>query len=187
VPPGHRSATDRDGARAASDGDSSPESPTDAARAVVLRRLSFGPRTRAQLREAILDKDIPEAVADAVLDRFTEVGLVDDADFAREWVRIRHRDKGLSRRALADELRRKGVPRDLADEALSTLDGDDERAAARALVERKLPGTVGLEYPKRVNRLMGMLARKGYGAGLAGEVVREALATSDDHVGDAVD
>lgn len=187
MPHGHRSATDRDGARAASAGDPSPESPTDAARAVVLRRLSFGPRTRAQLREAILAKDIPEPVADAVLDRFTEVGLVDDEDFAREWVRVRHRDKGLSRRALADELRRKGVPRDVADDALAALDGDDERAAARALVHRKLAGTAGLEYPRRVNRLMGMLARKGYGPGLAGEVVREALATADDTSDDVSD
>jgi regulatory protein len=176
VPAGHRSATDRDGARAASVDDSSPESPTDAARAVVLRRLSFGPRTRAQLREAVLAKDVPEATADAVLDRFTEVGLVDDAEFAREWVRVRHRDKGLSRRALADELRRKGVSQDDADQALSALDGDDERAAAEALVARKLPASRGLDYGRRVNRLMGMLARKGYGPGLAGEVVRQALA-----------
>ncbi len=172
---GSRSATDRDGARPSA-GDSSPESPEDVARAVVLRRLSFGPRTRAQLHEAILAKDVPADVADAVLDRFVEVGLVDDADFAREWVRVRHRDKGLSRRALADEMRRKGVPTDDAEEALSALDGDDERAAAEALVARKLPASRGLDYPKRVNRLMGMLARKGYGPGLAGEVVRQALA-----------
>lgn len=172
---GPRSASDRGGARPSTE-DSSPESPADVARAVVLRRLSFGPRTRAQLREAVLAKDVPADVADTVLDRFVEVGLVDDADFAREWVRVRHRDKGLSRRALADEMRRKGVPADDADQALSTLDGDDERAAAEALVARKLAGSRGLDHPKRVNRLMGMLARKGYGPGLAGEVVRAALA-----------
>jgi len=172
---GSRSASDRDGARPTA-GDSSPESPVDVARAVVLRRLSFGPRTRVQLHEAILAKDVPADVADAVLDRFVEVGLVDDADFAREWVRVRHRDKGLSRRALADEMRRKGVRAEDAVEALWTLDGDDERAAAEALVARRLQSSRGLEYPKRVNRLMGMLARKGYGPGLAGDVVRQALA-----------
>ena len=136
-----RPATDHDGARPSS-GSSSPELPEDVARAVVLRRLAMGPRTRHQLREAVLAKDVPEAVADAVLDRFTEVGLVDDAGFAREWVRVRHRDKGLSRRALADELRRKGVDPQLVEDALDGtdgqggVDGDDERSAAEALVAR---------------------------------------------------
>ena len=176
-----RPATDHDGARPSS-GSSSPELPEDVARAVVLRRLAMGPRTRAQLREAVLAKDVPETVADAVLDRFAEVGLVDDADFAREWVRVRHRDKGLSRRALADELRRKGVDADLVEAALDGADGadgvtgDDECAAAEALVAKKLPSSRGLDYPRRVNRLVGMLARKGYGPGLAGDVVRRALA-----------
>ena len=86
------------------------------------------------------------------------------------------RDRGVETRALADEMRRKGVPSDDADEALATLDHDDERAAAEALVARKLPSSRGLDHPRRVNRLMGMLARKGYGPGLAGEVVRAALA-----------
>lgn len=185
---GSRPATDHDGARPSSDR-SSPEWSEDVARAVVLRRLAMGPRTRAQLHEAILSKDVEPSVADAVLDRFAAVGLVDDAEFAREWVRIRHRDKGLSRRALASELRRKGVEPELVEAALDgtdrdgTADGhagvsaDDERAAAEALVARKLPSSRGLDYPKRVNRLMGMLARKGYGPGLAGDVVRRALAT----------
>lgn len=182
-----RPAPDHDGARPSS-GASSPEAPEDVARAVVLRRLSFGPRTRAQLFEAVLAKDVPAEVAESVLDRFTEVGLVDDAGFASEWVRVRHRDKGLSRRALAGELRRKGVDAHLVEAALDGadgVDGDDERAAAEALVARRLPASRGLEYPRRVNRLMGMLARKGYDPALAGDVVRRALAAEapDDEAG----
>lgn len=169
-----RPATDHDGARPSS-GDSSPGSPEDVARAVVLRRLSFAARTRAQLREAVLAAGVSEAVADAVLARFTEVGLVDDADFAREWVRVRHRSKGLSRRALSDELRRKGVGQVDVDAALADLDGDDERAAAEALVDRALPASRGVDPRTRANRLVGMLARRGYGAGLAHDVVRRAL------------
>ncbi|WP_336923103.1 regulatory protein RecX [Aquipuribacter sp. SD81] len=167
-----------DGARPSSDG-SSPEPPEEVARAVVLRQLSFGARTRAQLRAKVLAKDVPDDVADAVLDRMGEVGLVDDRQFAHDWVRSRHRSKGLSRRGLADELRRKGVDRDLADEALGQLDGDDERAAAERLVAKRLPSVRGLERQRAANRLMGMLARKGYPAGLAGEVVRQALAADD--------
>jgi len=183
---GPRPATARDGARASS-GSSSPELLEDVARAVVLRRLAMGPRTRSQLREAVLAKDVPEPVADAVLNRFTEVGLVDDADFAREWVRVRHRDKGLSRRALADELRRKGVDPQLVEDALVPLDADDERAAAEALVARKLPSSRGLDDPRRVNRLVGMLARKGYAPGLAGDVVRRALRDEADDATDDVE
>ncbi len=188
-----RPAKGHDGARPSS-GSSSPELPEDVARAVVLRRLAMGPRTRAQLCEAILARGVPEDVAVQVLDRFTEVGLVDDAEFAREWVRVRHRDKGLSRRALADELRRKGVDPDLVEQALDGadgVDGDDERAAAEALVARRLPSTRGVAYPKRVNRLVGMLARKGYGPGLAADVVRRAMssegATSDFAAPDVVE
>lgn len=165
----------RDGTRTPA-GDSSPESPEEVARAVVLRQLGFGPRTRAQLRDKVLARDVPAEVAERVLDRFAEVRLVDDAQFAADWVRIRHRDRGLSRRALADELRRKGVEPEDAEPALATLDGDDERAAAEALVARKLPASRGVDYPKRVNRLLGMLARKGYSPALAGDVVRTALA-----------
>ena len=175
-------ATRHDGARTSSGG-SSPELPEDVARAVVLRRLALGPRTRAQLREAVLAKDVPVPVAEAVLDRFTEVGLVDDAEFAREWVRTRHRTKGLARRALTDELRRKGVEPVLVEAALDGedgVDGNDELTAAQALVVKRLPGTRGVDYPKRVNRLIGMLARKGYGPGLAADVVRRALAEERD-------
>jgi regulatory protein len=163
-----------DGARPSSDG-SSPDPPEEVARAVVLRQLSFGARTRAQLRDKVLAKGVPDDVADAVLDRMTQVGLVDDQQFAHDWVRSRHRSKGLSRRALADELRRKGVDRDQADEALTALDADDERAAAEALVQARLRSVAGLDERRAANRLMGMLARKGYPAGLAGEVVRQAL------------
>lgn len=166
-----------DGARPSSDG-SSPEPPEEVARAVVLRQLSFGARTRAQLREKVLAKDVSPDVADAVLDRMTEVGLVDDERFAHEWVRSRHRSKGLSRRALAHELQRKGVDRTLVDDALTQLDGDDERAAATALVERRLPSLRGLDEKRAANRLVGMLARKGYPPGLSGEVVRQALRSS---------
>ncbi len=155
------------------------------ARSVVLRRLSVGARTRAQLREAVLAKDVPGEVADQVLDRFTELRLVDDADFAIEWVRSRHRGKGLSRQLLAMELRRKGVAEQDAEPALAMLDADDERAAAEAVVRKRLSSSRGLDPQKRAARLMRVLARKGYGGSLAADVVRGALATEreDDPTG----
>ncbi len=150
------------------------------ARQIALRRLAHGPRTRAQLRRALLEREVPADVADDVLDRYETVGLLDDAAFAEQWVRERRATHGVSRRALAVELRRKGVPDDIAAEALEPLAETDDRAAAERLVARKLPGTRGLAQQRRAGRLVALLARKGYDIELAGEVVRAALASESD-------
>ncbi|OIV36605.1 recombination regulator RecX [Mangrovactinospora gilvigrisea] len=151
------------------------EDPEQRARNICLRLLTGRSRTRRQLADALRERDIPEEAAELVLDRFTEVGLIDDAAFARAWVESRHRNRGLSRMAIARELRAKGVDGVLVEEAVSAVDSDDEETAARALVDRKLRSTAGLEYPKRVRRLAGMLARRGYSEGMALRVVRRAL------------
>ena len=136
------------------------------------------PRTRAELAKALARKAISDEVITEVLDRYDEVGIIDDAAFARAWVSTRHHGRGLARRALADELRHRGVDADVASEALETLDEDDEAATARALVERKLRTVTGT--PEAIFRkLAGMLARKGYPAGIAFRVVKEALAARD--------
>jgi regulatory protein len=114
-------------------------------------------------------------VADTVLGRFAEVGLIDDAAFARAWVESRHYGKGLAGRALGAELRRRGVGDEEIREAVATLDPAAEAETARRLVERKLAATRGQPPQTRTRRLAGMLARKGYPAGLAFRVIREAL------------
>ena len=171
---GSRPATDHDGARPSSDR-SSPERPEDVARAVVLRRLAMGPRTRAQLHEAILAKDVPVQVADAVLDRFTEVGLIDDAQYAAMLVRSRHASRGLARRALAVELRRKGVGDAHAQEALAQVDDAAEERAARDLLRRRFSAAAGLDPQVQARRAMAMLGRKGYSSGLSARLVREMV------------
>ncbi|MCP3758951.1 recombination regulator RecX [Streptomyces sp. TBY4] len=152
-----------------------PQSPEEQARAICLRLLTGMPRTRRQLADALAKRDIPEEVSEQVLSRFEEVGLIDDAAFAGAWVESRHRGRGLARRALAQELRTKGVAPTLVQEALEQLDSDQEEETARELVERKLRATRGLERDKRIRRLAGMLARKGYPEGMALRVVRRAL------------
>lgn len=149
--------------------------PAERARAICLRLLTGTPRTRKQLADALRKRGIPEDVADAVLSRFEEVGLIDDGAFAEAWVESRHHGRGLARRALARELRTKGVDSDLIDEAVSQLDSEQEEATARELVARKLRSTRGLDRDRRLRRLAGMLARKGYSEGLALRVVRQAL------------
>ncbi|MDM7856153.1 regulatory protein RecX [Cellulomonas alba] len=148
------------------------------ARAIALRLLTGAPRSRAQLEEAMARRDVPEGVASAVLDRFTEVGLVDDAEYARMLVRTRHAERGLSRRALAVELRRKGIGDDLAAEALDEVDEDDEEATARRLVRRKLMATAGLDAQVQARRTYAALGRKGYPPGLVARLIREELATA---------
>ena len=152
-----------------------PRDPEAEARAICLRLITLEPRTRSQLAEAMQRKQIPDAVADGVLERFTEVGLIDDQAFARAWVESRHHSRGLSRRALSTELRRRGVADDDVRDAVETLDPDQEVATARQLVDRKLRSTRGQPPDARARRLVGTLARKGYGPALAYRIVREAL------------
>lgn len=152
-----------------------PRTPQEQARAICLRLLTGSARTRKQLEDALRKRDIPEDVAREVLSRFEDVGLVDDAAFADQWVESRHHGRGLARRALARELRTKGVDSAIVDEAVGQLDPEREERTARELVERKLRSTRGLDRDKRLRRLAGMLARKGYPDGLSLRVVRQAL------------
>ncbi|MEE1751694.1 recombination regulator RecX [Streptomyces sp. SP18CS02] len=153
----------------------SPQDPAERARAICLRLLTGTPRTRKQLADALRKREIPDEVADEVLARFEDVGLIDDAAFAGAWVESRHHGRGLARRALVRELRTKGVDAELIDEAVGQLDSEQEEATARELVDRKLRSTRGLDRDRRLRRLAGMLARKGYPEGMALRVVRQAL------------
>lgn len=160
--------------------DPDPEAGPDAdpeaiARQICLRMLTAAPRTQAQLAAALRRRGVPEEAATAVLARFAEVKLIDDAMFARAWVDSRHHGRGLAGRALGAELRQRGVAHDDIEAALSALDPEQELATARELVARRLVGTAGMPVPARMRRLTGVLARKGYTAGLAYRVVREAL------------
>jgi len=155
------------------------------ARAIVLRLLTGAPRSRAQLAEALARKDVPDEVAARLLDRFTEVGLIDDAEYARMVVRSRHAERGLSRRALAGELRRRGIDEPTAADALGQVDDEGEVAAAGRLVERTLARTRGLDPQVRMRRTLAALGRRGYPPGLVGRLVREALAGEGATVEDA--
>jgi regulatory protein len=149
--------------------------PRALAQEICLRLLTLAPRTRAQLADALRKRGIPDDAADDVLGRFADVGLIDDAAFARAWVETRHHGRGLAGRALSAELRRRGVADEEIHDAVADLGPDAEVAAARRLVERRLASTSGHSPEVRTRRLAGMLARKGYPAGLAFRVIREAM------------
>ncbi|MFF0117252.1 recombination regulator RecX [Streptomyces prasinus] len=173
---GEATATDGDDSSSPrAEREESSGDPVERARAICLRLLTGTPRTRKQLADALRKREIPDEAAEEVLSRFEEVGLIDDSAFADAWVESRHHGRGLARRALAQELRTKGVDSTLIDAAVSQLDSEQEEATARELVARKLRSTRGLDRDKRIRRLAGMLARKGYPEGLALRVVRQAL------------
>ncbi|HET6214427.1 MAG TPA: regulatory protein RecX [Micromonosporaceae bacterium] len=157
-----------------------PRDPGEVARDTCLQLLAVRPRTRAELATALRRRGIAEEVAADVLDRYDEVGLIDDAAFARAWVSSRHHGKGLARRALAGELRRRGVDAETVEQAVQEeLDGETEAQTARVLVDRKLRATSSGDPEALLRKLVGMLARKGYPPGLAFRVVKDALAADE--------
>jgi regulatory protein len=156
--------------------DAAPES---VARKILLDQLTGQARTRSELAGKLAKKNVPDDVAKRLLDRFEEVGLINDAAFAREWVASRQPGKGLAGRALAQELRRKGVDDEVAREALDTIDPADEEHSARLLVRKKLRTLTRVDDTTATRRLVGMLARKGYGHSMAFSVVKDELASAD--------
>ncbi len=149
--------------------------PVSVGREICLRALTMAPKTGGELAQAMRRKGVPDEAAAEVLRRLTAAGLINDEAFAEAWVSSRHNGRGLARRALAGELRQRGVDETLVQSALTQVDDDDEVVAAMALVRRRLAATAGLPTPARVRRLSAMLARKGYSGGVATRVVREAL------------
>ncbi len=153
--------------------------PVAVARETCLRLLTDRARTRQELAQSLRRKGVPDEAANTVLEGLDAVGLIDDAAFADQWVHSRHAYRGLARRAIAMELRRKGVDDEVAGEALAAVDAESEERRARELVDRKLRSLILETTEQRATvarRLVGMLARKGYGGGIAYRVVREALA-----------
>lgn len=146
---------------------------------LCLRLLTARARTRAELATQLTKRGYPDDVSARVLARLEEVGLVDDADFAEQWVQSRQRNAGKGKRALAAELRTKGVGDDVIAEALEGIDTGVERGKAEELVQARLRReklTDEADDVKVTRRLVGMLARRGYGQNLAFEVVSCELA-----------
>jgi regulatory protein len=158
------------------------------AQAIVYRQLTAAPKSRLQLARKLAERNIPEHVAEAVLDKFQEVRLINDAEFADMWVRSRSQSRKLAKGALGRELAEKGIDQETAASALEQLTDADEESAARTLVERKLrPGTDlsdRVERDKAVRRLASMLARKGYQPSQAFRIVNDVMDSRHDPDGD---
>jgi regulatory protein len=161
-----------DGSQGAPPGD--PENdPVAAAREIALRRLSVRARSRKELAQDLKSRDVPADAAAEVLDRFAEVGLINDAAFAQEWVESRGRRSGAAR--LRQELRLKGVAEaDIAD-AIGGRGDQADLTNARELARRKAATMKGLDRVVRQRRLTALLARRGYSSAVIRRVIGEVL------------
>ncbi len=146
-----------------------------AAKAICLRLLAVAPRPRAGLAQALQRKEIPDHIAEAVLDRLTEVGLIDDVAYAQSFVRVKHRDRALGRTALRTELRKLGVDEEVMSVAVEPLDAAAERARATELVAKRLDSAMAAGSVAARRRLLGLLSRRGYGFEIAVPVVDGAI------------
>lgn len=161
-------------------GDGPDADPESVARSIVLRLLTMRARTRQELAEALRQRNVPPEVAETVLDRMTDVGLIDDDAFARSWVTSRQERRHLSKSVLRRELRDKGVEAELIDDAVAEVSGEDERAAARVLAEKKLRSMRGLDVRVQQRRLAGALGRRGFSADVVGSILREIISDDGD-------
>lgn len=153
--------------------------PLSVAKNIALRQLSMAPKSRRQLEEKLATKGVTPEITKICLDRLTEVGLIDDLAYAGMFVRSRCITKKVSRSVLKMELRKKGITDEFIEEVLTQISDDDEYQMASELVAKKLRSMRNLEREVMQRRLFGLLARKGYHAGIATRVIREQLQDRD--------
>ena len=145
----------------------------------VLRTLTASAKSRRDLERSLARRGYPEEIAAGVLDRLTEVGLIDDVAYAASLVRVRHAERGLSRRALAAELARKGLGPDCVADALEQVTDEDEHQAAADLAAKLLRRSAGQPREARLRKAVAALGRRGYGPSVAFEVARRSLAAEE--------
>jgi regulatory protein len=160
--------------------DDPPGDPESVARTICLRLLDIRPRSRAELATALRRRGVPDEPASAVLDRFAELRLIDDAGLAESFALARHTNRGVARPVIAAQLRRRGIDDESIGAALAQIDPASERAAARSLALSRLGRMSGLDSQTQVRRLMGLLGRRGYSAGVSAQAIREAFEERDE-------
>lgn len=147
--------------------------PVERARSLALSMLDRAPRSAADLKSRLVAKEVEPAVADAIIARYIEVGLLDDRSLAAMIARTRHAERGQAPRVIAAELRRKGMGEADIAAALEPLTPEVQAESARALAEARWLRSADLSDAVRTRRLVAYLGRKGYSATLAFALVRD--------------
>ena len=157
--------------------ENSAQDPHSEARNIVLNQINFMPRSRRELEVTLAKRKVEDEIAKSVLDRFVEIGLVDDAAYAELLIRSRCNTKRVSRTVLRQQLRQKGIAEEVIQDSLLVVTDADELRMATELVEKKLRAMTNLEPEVRKRRLFGLLARKGYGTAIALRVINDLEAS----------
>lgn len=133
--------------------------------------LASRARSRKEIEDKLLHCGYRPCTVEMVLYKLETENLLDDGDFARQWVEARSARR-MGRNRIAQELRRKGVSADEAEAALESIDEEDQLSGATALVEKAMARVKPGEDPRKTaQRITAMLARRGYGW----DVAREAI------------
>ena len=154
----------------------SPEKLERRARNVLLYQLNRSIKSRQQLAEILVKREIPDEIALPLLDRFEEAGLINDNTFAEALVSSRTKTRGLSRTAVQRELRQKGVAEEIVQEATAELDSEGDLERATAITERRMRAMTSLAPDVRNRRLIGFLQRKGYSSAIVFKAIKLAEA-----------
>ncbi|MEZ7851801.1 MAG: regulatory protein RecX [Candidatus Nanopelagicales bacterium] len=151
---------------------------------VVMRRLNAAPRSRGELRTYLLGKDFVPKEIDTVLDRVESMGYIDDAQYALDWVRSRHRSRGLAPSVLARELTSKEIDSELIDVAVKQISDQDTQDRAYQLAAKKYRSLHELEGKVAIRRIASLLQRKGYAPGVCWQIAMETVGADLEVVGD---
>ena len=143
----------------------------------ALYALAPRAKSRAELHAHLLKRGSDPEIAASVLDNLELQGLLNDLEFARIWSESRQRQKKLSKRTIAQELKVKGVAQDIIDEVLEEIDEDAEYQMAFTLAERKYRSCAHLDEEVIYRRVHSVLARKGFGHSLTQRIMKELLAS----------
>lgn len=146
----------------------------------LLKMIARGAKSSGKLREAMLAKEYPSQLVEQLIERFTEVSLIDDFQMAKDWVQSQLTRKAAAKSVLAKTLREKGFPADAIAAALSDIDSASEFEAAKKIAESRIRQLMKLEPEVRTRRLASFLTRKGYSSSIVWAAVKHASSTPSD-------
>lgn len=147
--------------------------------------LAVRARSKHEIEQKLLQAGYRPATVEMVLYKLEREGILNDEEFARQWVESRVHHK-LGKTRIAQELRRKGISRQEAEESLSEVDEDELLNSAAALAAKAAAKIKPGEDPRKAaQRIAGMLARRGFSWDIAKEAISRAI--SDKNVNSADD
>lgn len=153
---------------------------------IVYRQLGMADRSVQQLRAALAKRNVPSDIQESTLEKFQESGLVNDEKFACQYVQMRFAARAISRRALRNELQKKGISSELAELALEQISAEDEAAAAQEFAQRKMATMQDLPREVVYRRISGALARRGFPASVIYAAVEIAYSQHEDEADSAL-